>query len=520
MCSPKDAPDATYVRDGTTTDRIDDTDAAVSEKDANGDFKFGLHEPRSHYTACQTRDRNMGLWISDREQEGNLNAGRRAAIFTRQNNNGNRHGFECAEERDYYPYWHPSPWKDIAVLASSEKHCATYKKESQNVKSRNQCLVKGTKNPAQQNNKAACEGAGNSWVKVDSFGIGAPDCIKAPYNRENHLGNGATLAGFANTYNWTIPHHEEDGARCVLRLRYNISTDDGIDNSPGGSFTDFKSNGLASPVKDDAILSQGGLDFQLALDTSQFGRTFQDRSHVFLIKKRPKSIPDKAKIYNLNVKGKRGNIVETYPATEYDFIPTNLHVYKNDYIHFQWTGCDKNPAGNAGEGTAQTDRSNIVQIEGPDKSHPATDKWLKGHSALFDNHHLRKRMAMLDQPVDDPTLCKDFKTLLAENNNNENTAEQDKENCMKLNAAKEYFDGGVVKMNNTGNFYYMSSRNNNFTNRDQRGSIIVANLLPTWAIVIVVLGSAFFLLAGAAGFGIFYSRSHPHSAVAKVFARM
>jgi hypothetical protein len=258
----------------------------------------------------------------------------------------------------------------------------------------------------------------------------------------------------------------------------------------------------------------------LALDTSQFGRTFEDRSHVFLIKKRPSNVPKLAKIYNLNVRGKRGNIVETYPAVEYDFVPSDLHVYKNDYIHFQWTGCDKNPGGNAGEGRAQTDRSNIVQIENTAKSHPVSNSWLKKHTPLFESASLRKKMAMLDQPTDDPTKCKSYEALLAENNNNQNTAEQDDENCMKLNAASQYFDGGIIKMNNTGNFYFMSSRNNNFTNRDQKGSIIVSNLLPLWAIVLVVLGSVFFLLAGAAGVGILYSRSHPHSNVAKLFARM
>jgi len=206
--------------------------------------------------------------------------------------------------------------------------------------------------------------------------------------------------------------------------------------------------------------------------------------------------------------------------TEYDFVPQNLHIYKNDYVHFQWTGCDKNPAGNAGEGTAQTDRSNIVQIETPNKMKPATDSWIKKHTAMFDSDSLRKRMAMLDQPVNDDDKCLSWAKLLAANTNNENDAEQDERNCMKLNAAKQYFDAGAVRMNNTGNFYYMSSRNNNFTNRDQRGTLIVANLLPTWAIVIVVIGAVFFLTAAGASFGILYSRSHPHSTVARIFSRM
>ena len=42
---------------------------------------------------------------------------------------------QAAQERDYYPYWHPSVWHDIAILTDEpETRCAYYQTESQNVK--------------------------------------------------------------------------------------------------------------------------------------------------------------------------------------------------------------------------------------------------------------------------------------------------------------------------------------------------------------------------------------------------
>ena len=73
---------------------------------------------------------------------------------------------------------------------------------------------------------------------------------------------------------------------------------------------------------------------KLKVNTNQYGRTFQDRSYVFSIKPLPTAssaadpkadtppIDHKAikqallsggKIYNVNVRGKRGNIVQVKP---------------------------------------------------------------------------------------------------------------------------------------------------------------------------------------------------------------
>jgi len=520
MCGASTDPDSVRVRDGTTTTTIPNDEATYNEKNANGEFVYGMHESFEYYQQCTTRDRNKGLWISDREEEGNLDDGRRAAIFTRQNNNGNRHGFECAEERDYWPYWHASPWVDIAVLTETTDYCDFYETTSFNVKERHHCET-ADGDYAQQNNEVECNSEGNTWVEDPSHDVSEPVCVKTDFARDNFLGNG--VDGHSNTWNWTMPTSDEvdcvadDNCECVFRLRYNISTVDGINNSPDAqdNFTDSTSNAAASPVTQDPVVLVQGDELELAIDTSQFGRTFEDRSYVFGLRPRPDGVGADQRIWNLNVRGKRGNIVETYPATEYDFAPTNLNVRLNDYIHFQWTGCDTNPNGNAGEGQDGTDRSNIVQMESPAKSHPATDKWLEENTPLFDTKALRQRFSYLGQ-----TDCPTYEELLAQNDGNENDADQDVENCFKLNAAPAYFDGGLVQMNHTGQFYYMSTRNNNFSNRDQKGSILVEAVLPTWAIVVVAVGGALFVASlGTAG-AMFYARSHPHSGVANVFNKM
>jgi hypothetical protein len=56
--------------------------------------------------------------------------------------------------------------------------------------------------------------------------------------------------------------------------------------------------------------------------------------------------------------------VQTYPAVEYDFVPTRLVAREGDYVHFQWIGFDNNPnnGNNNAEGTEGTDRNNVCQL--------------------------------------------------------------------------------------------------------------------------------------------------------------
>jgi len=524
MCGTTEDDPLELIRDGTTTNTITATTAGAA------DLTEGMHESLQSYLNCETRDRNMGLYIADRATQGGLNPNRASAIYTRQDNNGDRSGLECSEERDYYPYWHPSQWKDVAILTSQTQFCDFYQSNSQNVKEKGYCGDKTNLGVQQEpNNEKECNDNGFDWIEQPSWGLNAPECLQVPWSRENQLGNG--VDGHPNQYNWTMPKGVEpcvktDNCVCVLRMRYNVSTiENGYPNmnNPDTGFIDYSNNGnnavqLQNPyVQLNNSDTDGTQELQMAADTSQFGRTFQDRSHTWVLKKRPSGVSSTARIYNLNVKGKRGNIVQTYPATEYDFIPQYLYIRLGDYIHFQWTGCDNNPAGNAGEGTDGTDRSNIVQMISPSASLPATDSWLKSNKkkVLFQDPKLRLRFAMLDQPD-----CKPYAQVLADNNNNAGNADDSVENCAKLNAADRYFDGGVIKMNLTGTFYYMSTRNHNFSNRDQKGIIYVKPLLPGWAVGILVTGGVLCFGAGGIALAMLYAKQYPHSSVANLFSKM
>lgn len=338
-----------------------ETPQAYKKRKANSEkADRGLHEPFEWYDSCVIRNRNKGLFTADQELDNDY------AIYTRQNPEGNQYGYECPEERDYYPYFHPNPWKDIAILTDTTERCDFYQQESHNIKSRGACVNKQYAFLYNQfNNKAECEANKLEWLEFHNFlekaenlkdeneckrknyiwgyasdfytssnlkkeclvPLTAPECLNAPWTRSNHLGN--SREGRASNFTWNLPYFpSQTNQRCVVRIRYNISTDDYDPYQTDAKFNDIGKNGLSkSPVRNNPVISVPSAKkaLRLAINTQQFGRTFQDRSHTFLMKPRPTEILKK-RIVNLNVRGKRGNIVQVYPAVEYDFVPNNAEV--------------------------------------------------------------------------------------------------------------------------------------------------------------------------------------------------
>jgi len=338
-------------------------------------------------------------------------------------------------------------------------------------------------------------------------------------------------------------------APCVLRIRYNISSGDfhqGVEfNGPSytqGGYADSTLNGpTLSPVTQNPYVSfgvpYGSADqpwyLGLALNTAQYGRTFQDRSYMFYITFQP--IGFVGPIYNLGVRGKRGNIVQTYPATEYDFTPNDLKVNLGDFIHFQWTGCDTNPAGNDGEGTDQTDRSNFVLLNPSDlgngranypKPFANVDVWGATGSKMaqdmtFQMAYINQYGGQQCQSQTQAGCCFTLVQLNAIHQGDTNGRDQDPQNCFKLNAVgANYYNGGLVKMIQAGVFNYMSSRNNNFTNRSQKGSITISTALSPVALTATIVGGAGFAGAAVIAGGSWYASTHPESTIANCFSNI
>lgn len=553
MCQPDtlqgdDEPNKDTLRDGVETGRNDyqapqgannrnrknlqesSSSAANRKRNQNRD-KRGMMEPFEWRDKCEGRPRNKGLFTADQ------NVNKDQAIATRQNPNGNRNGYECAEERDYYPYWHPADWKDAAILVEDISRCNELTSESFNVKPKHECIQQftngGEAHYSFAETKAKCDAANGEWREIHSYleklteangnpptsaggcntladqkniprskvefayaiygkqkeclvKLEKPDCLVASYSRDNHLGNvdGDTMQ--TNQYNWQMPIFPSgETQRCALRVRYNISTEDYSPN------LDSNSNGNNSPIKNNPEVDVGlpnNQKLRLAINTAQTGRTFQDRSHIFLLKKRTAEIGEKD-LYNMNVRGKRGNIVQTYPAVEYDFVPNNLKIGTSDAMHIQWTGSnthDNNPpggdgqTGDDGQGEGGTDRSNIVSmpnsgvnfftpLESPDTLAANVKDVHWSAKPIGSNKEIDIGLQWASAGHYSCYDCSHADSFRKKKNQSGGKMDQ------LLNNAPASYEGMVVSFKKTGEFPFGCTRNNNFSNRSQKNKITVVN---------------------------------------------
>jgi len=503
--------------------------------DNNNNNRRGRHEAEEFYSLCRNRNRNDGLFTADQNLNGN------AQRNTRQNPNGNRSGLECPEERDYYPWTYPSPWRDVVWKGNDAEYCKTnIAPFSQNVTPKYTCVpnggvddsLAGNQDVAEANDEDECDDAGGNWVGLDWGEAYTTDAEKAAFNEKlcqeqnwsqvNHLGNvdGTAKGGQMDNYEWWIPSVAEletnwgchvytenvdvggeteaiQFVRGVMRLRYNISTADYDPYQTDAAFNNDPANGVISPVQQNPTVDTGSYmqGLRLALNTAQTGRTFQDRTHVFNIMTKPATLTGTAaalqtaqNIMNVNVRGKRGNIVQTFPAMEYDFEPNDFEIEQDSCIHFQWAGSNThnngNPAGDgqagdAGEGRGGSDRSNIMEMISLRTSYPMaydTD----AAASFLDEVDCRWPMAGGDEWVS----ALDAKVILATGGYFSSAADaqggggQQNENVDPLmNNVSAAFRQGLMCCTRAdtavGDYYFMSTRNNNFSNRSQKMHIKV-----------------------------------------------
>jgi len=480
------------LRNGATTDDSNEPNNYAEASDLNTDANTGRHESRGWYYECKKRKQNKGLLLLDQKLQGE------SAEYTRQNPNGNRNGLECPEERDYYPYWWPTPWIDIAYMTGRPAAddyaqdpdtedqmtvCEIVEQGSQNNNAVYKCTGLVQNNADTYIDQIECVAAGGSWDLYPAKGFDAPACEQADWSRVNHLGNGRD--GQHNNYAWTLPAFADlngyttygntyPSKKCALRLRYNISTDD-YDPWNSHAEDNYEVGVEQNPTVGIGASAQG---LQLAINTNQFGRTFQDRSHNFFVTQLPSAFSGST-MHNLNVRGKRGNIVQTYPSVEYDFVPTTLNVGTDEFYHLQWTGSNTHnnggnggdgQAGDDGQGTGGTDRNNFVSLLNQEDNYP-----IPLDIPELDDANIIKNSVCYNLNGQQIANWADCAVTVGTGGYARSTAADFSDMDPQLNNAPPSLHGGIVIQTTTpGTYYYMSSRNNNFSNRGQKGWLIVA----------------------------------------------
>ena len=204
-------------------------------------------------------------------------------------------------------------------------------------------------------------------------------------------------------------------------------------------------------------------------------------------------------IWNVNTRGRRGNIVQAYPAVEYGFYPSEVTAEQGSRLHFQFHGSDFNQARNPNnaEGWQYSDRTNLVQMQ--DSNYQFPMDWDTGSNKFFKSEAQAVAFALLDSKENLNARNRDCEDFEAGDDNENN----DPQNCGKLNYASALWQpgsNGLFTINHERQkFSFVSTRNNNFSNRSQKFMVRVTGL-QEWEVAVISISVVMAVLAPIGGF--------------------
>lgn len=453
------------------------------------------------------RLRNGGTWVGGTKQVNEI-ADQPYQTATRQNTDGDddRYGIELAAERDEYPHPHCSDFKDLAVYVGDATNvttmCPFYQANSQNVQKRSGCDKVAY--PTEQ----SCKDNGGNWGTLDcDWGIEPPVCLLAARSADNHLGNAQGDNSGGNNqvtllHNITTPN--EPGARIALRLRYNTSSGDF--EGWGPNKLDHKHNGANAPFQQNQKYTIGTyantpIELQMSINLAQFYRVFEDSSdHLDIAEDDGNACPG-GTVFNIYSRGKRGNIVQAYPAVEYMPLPRQPEIDLCDCLNFQFTGA------------------------GPNDYKAGQNLYDAGQAGNGDQVDLHGAVCAANDGVNQPLYMRDWAPCVPEDvQNRDKVMWNMATSCVdegttvdvELDGSKLYCNVGTFQYCERTTLAMFSPRNNAFTNRSEKISIHVGNSNQLWIIAIAIASTLLVLSALSAGAAL-YAKKKPNSMVARMF---
>ncbi|KAI3385949.1 hypothetical protein SNEBB_000382 [Seison nebaliae] len=286
-------------------------------------------------------------------------------------------------------------------------------------------------------------------------------CLHTPDTKTNILSNvdGEIESPF---YNWKLPVMSSNipSHICTLRIRYFLQSNKG-------------------EVKGEVKELQFGNKktfHRIRIKTIPKQIVFEDRSHSFILRHRPDELKSK-RIWNVNVRGKRGNIVQNFPSVEYDFTPNILQMKKGDVLHVQWTGSNthknegpsEGQTGADGQGTTGTDRNNFMEINRLDNNYISPFEYTKFWGNVRPLLQMHNHMSSSDIAMyyaSSGFFCTEEGKRCRE--------DSEEEFDPLLNKISPSIDGIPLEMiSSNSSFYFIGTRNNNFSNRSQKMTIVV-----------------------------------------------